>query len=99
MMSSPVIRNSCWLLGKKSCLWSWLHQPFPLGSKLILISVVLSSQKVEEASGQSLGPTPQAPWKVMGQEPWDLLFASEAPGGGWMDGSLSMSILKPKLMN
>lgn len=59
-------------------------------------AVVLSSQKVEEASGQSFGPAPQAPWKVMGREPWDLL---PAPGGGWMEGSLSMSIAKPKLMN
>lgn len=62
-------------------------------------AIILSSQKVEEASSQSFGPTPQAPWKVMGQEPWDLLLAPVAPGGGWMEGSLSMSIPKPKLLN
>lgn len=35
----------------------------------------------------------------MGQEPRDLLLIPVTPGGGWMEGSLSMSIPEPKLMN
>ncbi|KAK2092719.1 hypothetical protein P7K49_029248 [Saguinus oedipus] len=48
-------------------------------------AVALGDSKVEEASGQSLGPTPQAPWKVMGQEPRDLLLTLQPQEvDGWI---------------